>query len=120
MVAGGKSDVRLLISKTLGVAEHGAWSATLAECDGDAELKLVAQVPLAMPVLVSGRIGGPVWLRLACAGGSLKASISPDGVAWQDVGHANQPHGQNFGGMVITSGIRGVSTDVVFDRVAAA
>jgi hypothetical protein len=120
IVAGAKSDVRLLITRTLGVAEPGAWSATLAERDGDAELKLVAQVPLAMPVLVSGRIRGPVWLRLACAGGSLKASISSDGVSWQDVGHVNQPHGQLFGGMIVTSGIRGVSTDVVFDRVAAA
>jgi hypothetical protein len=118
IVRGEKTDVRLLISRPLGQADHGVWSATLAEHHGDADPRIAAQVALSVPVLVWGRIGNPVWLRLADASGVLRASISPDGVAWQDVGHVDVPSGHLFAGMIVSSGIPGVSTDVVFDHVS--
>jgi regulation of enolase protein 1 (concanavalin A-like superfamily) len=88
----------------------GADTAVLAEGGG-----------LAAPIVTYGRLMQPYWLRLLRAGGTVSASVSPDGKSWALLGTASAPpKGQLLVGLAACSRKPQITTTVMFDHVALA
>lgn len=77
-----------------------------------------ASAALADPYVTWGRLTGPCWLRLARAGDTFTASISPDGQVWTPVGRATLVLPRKlYVGLGACSHVPRITTTVLFDNV---
>ena len=104
--------IRLTISPASGAAEHPVWTLSLHQGE-----QITAQRPLGTPAVEYGRIMLPVWLRLRQVERNLLAATSLDGRDWSELAQLPLPAGTLRTGILLSSGIPSVSTEVYFDNV---
>jgi hypothetical protein len=74
---------------------------------------------LTEPVVTWGRLTGNVWLRLQRKGNNFTGFTSTDGKTWTTIGTAMVQLKKNLlVGLPVSSGIKTVSTTIMFDSVS--
>jgi hypothetical protein len=116
----GRSVALYLSPDALGVDEHPAWSVQLRTLPlHDAAEGTMPMLRLGTPVIRNGRVLGELWFRLERGNTTIRGSISSDGTTWQSVGklQAEWVSGLSTVGLLLNSGLGGVTTEVVIDHV---
>jgi hypothetical protein len=116
--------VSLLVGFEPGLAdEKRAWKVSLTTRDSAAAETTVRHVgnKLPEPAVTHDRLTGLLWLKLERAGDSFTGSVSLDGTSWTPAGIAkvSLPKRGRFG-LQVCSRLAGVTTTVMFDRIAVA
>lgn len=99
--------------------ERGLWAIRLytrrRSTDG---LKRVAEAMLQPPDVSFGRVMRQIWLRLIRHEGTFTGSFSSDGSNWVELPNGvDAAIGKLRGGMVLNSGLEGVSAEVTYKHV---
>jgi hypothetical protein len=76
--------------------------------------------PLPDPVVTHGRLTGPYWLKLSRKGNTFTGYSSADGQTWMPLGSTEMPLKKNlYVGLPVASGLKTVTTTIMFDQVKA-
>ena len=101
--------------------EHIAWTVRLlTRPDRESHFSAQGEAVLAEPAVRYGRLYSPLSFRFRKVDAVWKAELSSDGESWKEVGKCGPLQGRLRAGMVMTSGIADVSTEVMWDGVTAA
>lgn len=112
--------VLLLLEPGVGESrERGLWALRLyVRHDATYGFIRVAETVLQSPDVSFGRVMRPIWLRLVRRGDAVAGSFSSDGRHWKELpGDAEVELPQMRGGLVLNSGIEGVTAEVTYRRV---
>jgi hypothetical protein len=102
--------------------ERPSWHAELLVRPAAGQVaRIVAASPdFPAPYVTYGRMVQPYWLKLERTGSAYVASISPDGVAWTQVGSVEAALGQKpLVGLSACSCLGKVTTRIMYDHVSA-
>lgn len=117
----GAAAILLLVPGKGSFAEHVVWAVQLWVREHEAsDLVMQHQVGLGEPAVSYGRLYAALGLRFLQSGAAWAAEFSTDGFAWIRVGSCDALHAPLRAGMVLTSGIPEVSTEVMWDPVTVA
>lgn len=108
----------LIIAPAGGPIERPSWAASVLCNSQEGKLVTVATEALTEPAISWGRIVQPIWMRIEQINRKLVASISNDGQQWNQLYSAGNTTTHTTVGMVVNSGIEGVTTEVCFDNVS--
>lgn len=111
----------LLAPGSDGISEHIAWTMQLWTRER-ASGKFVAgpQTLLTEPVVSYGRVYLPLSMRLRNTGAWMIAEFGTGTSSWSRLGEWKQAHGRMRVGMAMSSGVRGVLTETLWDEVTVA
>jgi hypothetical protein len=109
----------LLLQPSGGPSERPAWSACLlGPGNGEAPMQMMGEQRLPEPTVRYGRVMLPLWFALESRKRELRAGFSLDGKTWQLLGSCPTPSGKANAGLVLSSGIGSVTTELCFDSVS--
>ncbi len=110
----------LLTPEANGRIEEPSWHVRLVSrgsLGADTALCAASETLSAPPVLF-GRLTGFCWLKLERSGDTVTGSSSLDGMAWTQIGTAAVSLPRRLSvGLVVCSGLDGITTRVMFDNV---
>ena len=114
----GGGALLLLSPGNNGISEHISWRVQLwSRPQESAPFTLEQQSQLADPIVRYGRVYLPLSMRLRHAGQSWVAEFRAQASSWNRIGEWKHLPGQMRAGMVVSSGIRGVTTETLWDEV---
>lgn len=103
-----------------GISEHVSWSVQFwLRTHENAPFTLERQSSLADPIVRYGRVYLPLNMRARNTGESWVAEFATQSSPWNQVGEWEHLPGQMRAGMVVSSGIRGVMAETLWDEVKA-
>lgn len=114
----GGGALLLLSPENGGLSEHVSWTMQLWQRTRDkTQFVLEQQSLLAEPVVRYGRVYFPLSMRFRSAGELRIAEFRAGSSLWNRVGEWKRVSGRVRGGMVMSSGIRDVTTETAWEEV---
>lgn len=113
----GAGALLLLSPGNGGISEHISWRVQLwSRPRESAPFTLDQQSQLVDPIVRYGRVYLPLSMRLRHAGESSVAEFRTQASPWNQIGEWKHLPGQMRAGMVVSSGVRGVMTEALWDE----
>jgi hypothetical protein len=107
----------LLEPNTMSTTEHVGWVLRHYVREASGVAVVAGEQRLVEPEVRYGRVQVPLWLRLEGESGVTRASYSLDGSNWTTMGTGQALAGSLRGGLLLSSGLGAITTEILFDHV---
>jgi hypothetical protein len=111
------SALLLLEPNTMSTTERVGWVLRHYVREASGVAVVAGEQHLVEPAVRYGRVQVPLWLRLEAKAGATHASSSLDGSNWTSLGVGPDLAGSVRGGLLLTSGLGAITTEILFDHV---